>query len=136
MTLLGIIISAGVMASISAYMMFKLKETSTDKEDKITDSLQILFFFMVLASFVLMGSAGYESRNDCDYLLANTTVVNANVTVNAFDYVCTSRIEGAASWIYRLPVWLSYASAGYLVVYLLMLIKSVVKFFNKGGERG
>jgi len=137
MALIGLIISAGVMASISAYMLFKVKENNESNDNNMMSAgLQVLFFFMVLSSFVLMGSAAFESRNDCEYLLTNVTTVNSNLTQNSYSYECTERITGAASWIYRLPVWLSLASALYLVVYLLQLIVSVIKFFNKGGERG
>ena len=135
MSLTGIIISAGVMASISAYMLFKVGENKAGDDYNLSSGLQALFFFMVLANFVLMGSAGYESRNDCDYLLMNSTI-DANVTSNVYDYVCTERIPNSSSWVYRLPVWLTYISAGYIVVYLLMLIGMIWKKSRNGGKHG
>lgn len=131
MALVGIILSAGIMSIVSAYLLFKIKES--ENNNSMNNALQIMFFFMVLANFIIMGSAGYESRNDCSYLLTNSTV-SANVTTNEYGFICTERVTGSASWVYRLPVWLSYASAMYLVVYLLMLVVNIIKGFNKGGE--
>lgn len=131
--MIGIILSAGIMALVSAYLLFKVREANS--ENDLGNSLQIMFFFMVLASFIIMGSAGYEARNDCDYVLSNSTVV-ANTTFNEYEFLCTERITGGASWVYRLPIFLAGASALYLVVWLLMLIFRIIKHFMGGSDRG
>lgn len=127
--MIGIIISAGIMAGISAYMLFKIKDSDFGV------NLQPLFFFMILASFIIMGSAGYESRNDCEYLLSNSTITG-NTTLNAYSYTCTERAGSAGSWAYRLPLWFGYLSSLYLFVYFFMMIKDLVKNLKGGGGRG
>lgn len=122
------------MSAISAYMLFKIREGGED--NPMNNGLQVLFFFMVLANFIIMGGVGYESRLDCNYLLVNETAVNASLITNSYEYICTERAGGSASWIYQLPVWLAGASALYLVLWLLLLVVSLLKqTFGSGGER-
>lgn len=123
--MIGIIVSAGIMAGVSAYLMFKVKDSN------LGSALQPLFFFMILASFLIMGSAGFESRNDCDFLLSNYTV-SGNTTTNNYTYTCEERAGAAGSWSYRLPLWFGYLSAMYMVIYFLMMIWNLYKN-NKGG---
>ena len=123
------------MAGISAYMLFKLRDLDDNNGFNIATSLQALFFFMIVANFILLGSAGYEMRNDCDYVLTNSTVA-ANVTTNNFDFVCTERISNSARWMYKLPIWLAYFASGYVVIYLFNLIVTILKGFFKGGNHG
>lgn len=129
MTLLSIVIAGGIMASISAYMLFKIKDSETGA------NLQPLFFFMILASFMIIGSASYESRNDCQYLLDNYTI-SGNITNNNYSYTCTERAGSAGSWSYRLPLFFGYLSSLYLFVYALIMIKKVFKNLKGGGGRG
>ena len=127
------VVGAGVMALVSAYMLFKLRDLDGEtKGFNLASSLQALFFFLIIANFILIGSAGYESRNDCSYLLQNATV-NMGTTINSYEYVCTDRIPNGAIWIYKLPVWLAYFASGYVVIYLISL---VLGLFTKGGRRG
>ena len=123
--MLAIIVGSGIMAAISAYLMFKVKDSN------LGSALQPLFFFMILASFIIMGSAGFEARNDCAYLLINETV-NGSLTTNSYSYTCTERAAAAGSWTYRLPLWFGYLSAAYMVIYFLMMIYNIYKN-NKGG---
>lgn len=125
------------MAMVSAYMLFKLRELDDQDKDgfNLAASLQALFFFMIIANFILIGSAGYESRNECDYLLDNFTV-SANTTTNSFSYTCTDRVPNGAIWIYKLPVWLAYFSSGYVVIYLFYMIWSLFRNLTKGGNYG
>lgn len=127
--MIGIIAAAGVMAAISAYLLFKVKESN------LGVGLQVLFFFMILASFIVMGSAGYESRNDCAYLLTNSSF-NGTFTENSYEWTCTERSPAAGSWVYRLPVWFAYICAGYIIIYFLILIKKLYDGIKgKGGDR-
>jgi hypothetical protein len=133
--LIGIIVSAGIIAAVSAYLMFKVKDST------MGSSMQALFFFMIIASFIVMGSAGYESRLQCDYVLSNSTVVG-NVTNNNYALQCTERASAAGSWVYRLPLWFGYISAGYIIIYFLVLIGRFGKQISDrskgrgGGDRG
>lgn len=126
MSLIAQAVAAGVLAIVSAYMLFKLVENNRLKEkenDGVNDhnGLQIMFFFMVVASLILLGRVGFEAGNHCEYLLANETIV-ANVTEYAHEYTCTPRGAVNAGWLYRLPLYLAYLSGAYLIIYFLMLL--------------
>ena len=137
MTLLSIVIGAGVMAAISAYMLFKLQDL--EEKDKsglsIAQGFQVLFFFIIIANFILIGSAGYESRKDCSHLLTSDNVVNATTTYS-YDYVCEERIPNASAWIYKLPIWLAYFSGLFVLIFVFKLLYAVIMNLFKGGKRG
>lgn len=140
---LALVISAGVMAFVSAYIMFKISERNREAENQGVqlginshNALQILFFFMVIASLVLLGRAGMDSGTSCSWLVNETTIVN-NVT--SYDYAneCVDNSNSSNSWIYRLPLYLAYLSGLYLIVYFLLMIVSLIRsLFNKGDDRG
>lgn len=123
------------MAAVSAYMLFKLRDLDDNSGFNLASSLQALFFFMIIANFVLIGSAGFESRNDCSYLLTNYTV-NMGTTINEYTYTCEERIPNGAIWIYKIPIWLAYFASGYIVIYLIALIWALGKEQLKGGKYG
>lgn len=122
-----IVATAGVMAIVCAYILFKIK----DSDNPVVSALQPLFFFMIMASFIIMGSASFQSSNDCYYLLDNYTFVG-NTTFNSYSYTCELVAESAGSWSYRLPLWFGYLGSSYMLVYVLYLIYN---FFKKKGGR-
>lgn len=132
---LEIVFTGGIIAAISAYMLFKIK----DSDNPVVSSLQPLFFFMIMASFIIIGSASYQSTNDCQYLLNSTydcggCGINTNTTIYEYNYVCTETASNAGSWSYRLPLWFGYLGGSYVVIYFIYLIYKLFKGFG-GRER-
>ena len=140
---LALVISAGVMAFVSAYIMFKISERNREAEKQGVklginshNALQILFFFMIVASLVLLGRAGMDSSVQCEFLLMNNTV-SGTLTSFEYDYVCQDNYNSSYRWMYMLPLYLAYLSGLYLIVYFLLVILAMVQeYFGRGDRRG
>jgi len=72
---LAIIISASVMAFVSAFVLFKLAERNDRDTDKFSKQInvgfQLLMFFMLFASLFLVGKAGFDARDNCEFVLSD-----------------------------------------------------------------
>ena len=125
--MIEIIVASGIMAAICAYLMFKVKDST------LGVGLQALFFFMILANFIIIGSAGFEARNHCEYVLANSTV-NMGTEYYNYELQCTEQNNAASSWVYRLPLFFAYISGFYIIIYMLVLIGKLFNRLKKNSE--
>lgn len=125
----AIIAAGGIIAFVCAYILFKIK----DSDNPAVSSLQPLFFFMVMASFIIIGSASYQSTEQCVYLV-NESVTVGSTSTYTYDYQCQTVAENAGSWSYRLPLWFGYLGSGYVIIYFLYLMINLYKK-TRGGER-
>lgn len=144
MSLVAQAIAAGIMSFVSAYMLFKIVQNNKDNRNEDTggisthNGLQIFFFFLVIASLILLGRVGFEATNHCEYLMNESVCLSPgcnSTTVYTYDYICTERAASAGSWLYRLPLYIAYLSGAYLIIYMLLLFYG---FYKKmlGGGRG
>ena len=131
------------MAFIAAFMLWKLADNNRQKEasGKQTifnthNALQIVFFFMIVASLIIVGRAGLDSGQKCEFLIMNETVSN-NITIFEHAYTCEDVSNVNNLWIFKLPLWLAYISGLYVLIYFLIMIGDyILELFNKGGKRG
>ena len=124
------------MAVVCSYLMFKVAERKEEGEGEaysMGSSLQVLFFFMIVASFIVMGATAFESRKDCDYLLVNETIITSNITSYDYTYFCTERNTSGTKWVYLLPLYLAILSGAFIIIYFLLLLYRIINY--RGGSR-
>lgn len=126
---LTVILGMGVVAALSLFMVFKLRDTPGDG---LTPEgapkhflLQLLFLFLFLSSLVFIANAVYKADSQyCQVVTVNDTV-NMGVTTYESSYVCYNTDSTQGESFYRAVLWIFRLSLAYIFFYF---VYEVLKF--------
>lgn len=142
---LSLLIASGIMSFIAAYVLFKLARenkdnASSDDVDSVREgfnnALQILMFFLLISSLLMVGKTAFAEKDYCAITVANETITG-NTTFYQYEYFCESNDTDSGVWVYLLPLWIIRFSGGALLIYLFILIwRAFNNYIRRGGEYG
>lgn len=147
MTSASLLIASGIMSFIAAYVLFKLSRKEDDEKysqgddfynirNGFNNALQILMFFLLISSLLMLGKTAFAEKDYCAITVANETIIG-NITSYDYQYFCVNNDTNSGAWVYLLPLWVIRISAGAFVIYLLAMVFKFFKgFFGNGGDYG
>lgn len=128
-----VLVGASVLSFLLILLFIKLGD---GKKDENGDSknphifLQILLLGFILGTFVIIGKAGLDGQNNCEWLV-NQTVFNGSTTSYTHSYNCQSDTTNTASTLYNLTVWIMRLVGIYIFCYLIW---TVLVYFGYVGQ--
>lgn len=128
---LTLILSAGMVAFICLYMLFKISESSVKRREAGQDNpnkhyaLQLILIGMAVMCVLLIGKASYDDRDYCSFNTVNATESGAT-TDFGYEYQCSTNTNSTSSEFYQLTAWFARVMGIYLLGYVLYEIGSMM----------
>lgn len=130
-----VLVGASVITFLLILLFMKLGDNKKDENGKEKNNhvlLQILILGFILAGFVIIGKAGLDGEQNCEWLV-NQTTVTGNTTTYTHAYQCQADTTRTADTLYGLTVWIMRGVATYVFCYLVYVV--LVYFGYLGNDK-
>lgn len=108
-------------------LFFKLNST----EDNKHFLLQLLLLGFVLVIVVLIGKAALDYKDDCSWVVANSTT-SGGYDIYNYNYQCHTNDKTTADTFYKITLWIMRIVAIYIFLYFVYEV--LVSFGLIGGR--
>ena len=125
----GIVLIAGLVGVglLLLLLFFKL----SDGDNKKHFILQLIFLSFIMFVIVLIGKTSIDYKDNCEWLVDNTTTVG-NFTSYNHSYTCNTNSTTTSSTFYQLTLWLMRITFVYLFLFMAIWI---FEYFKTRGDR-
>ena len=104
--------SLAIVGAMLLILFFKLN----DAEDKKHFLLQLLILGFVLGIILLAGKTALDYKDDCSWLVNNSTTSGSTSTYE-YAYTCHTNTNTTANTFYNVTVWVMRIFAVYMLIY-------------------
>ena len=122
-----ILIGLGITTFALMYMFFKLGQNTS--KDNNHFPLQLLFLFLILSCFTLIGKVSLDDKDFCSWNVVNSTTIGST-TEYSYLYQCSPNPNTTADTFYRVSVWIFRLVGFYVFLYVLYW---VLRYFGMVG---
>jgi FtsH-binding integral membrane protein len=110
-----ILIGIGLVTFALIYMFFKLGQNA--QADNNHFALQLLFLFLILSCFTLVGKVALDDKDFCSWNVVNSTV-SGYTTTYGYEYQCETNPATTSEIFYKVSVWIFRLVGFYVFVYM------------------
>lgn len=103
----------GIVAFLLLLLFFKLGQ-----DEKKHYLFQILILSFVFVIIVLLGKTGLDYKDNCSWLVTNSTV-SGSITSYQYGYQCSTNTSNSANIFYEVTVWIMRVTGIYMFLYFL-----------------
>ena len=126
---LELVVAIGIATTILVLLFAKFGSNEEEKHP----FLQLILLFFIVGGLLLLGKAGLDHKENCEWLNTNSTVTG-NTTSYNYSYTCSSLNKNTANVFYESMTWFLRILAIYVFLYFMW---EILKFFNLiGGGKG
>lgn len=123
---IAIIVGAGFVAFISAFMLLRLGDRASMEGHNLHYGLQIILYGLVVLSIFFIGKAVLDSSEQCGLMLVNETTIG-NTTSYNYNTVCDeSPAHNTGLTFYKFITWFMRLMGLYFGGYVIYIIGAML----------